>query len=213
MNAPSISGSASLGRRERQRATTRDAIATAALELFEEKGFTATTVDEIADRADVARRTFFRYFTTKEAVLLPDPAEYESRLLAVLDRLDPPVTMSQILNAFVAAATTIEEDATLHRRRAVVMASSDIRVDEVALGAFLTVRDAVVAHLAARAGLAEADPRLQLGVSLALFSFAHAYVRWAEHDAEGDLVAILEETVGLVQGLVTDTVVMGRPQA
>ncbi len=129
----------------------------------------------------------------------------------MLDRLDPPVTMSQILDALVEAATALEEDAMLHRRRAAVMASSDISVDQVALGAFLTARDTVVAHLAARAGLAESDPRLQLGVSLALFAFAHSFVLWAQGGSHDDLVAILSDTLDLVRGLVADEVVMGGP--
>ncbi|OPC78125.1 hypothetical protein B4N89_38660 [Embleya scabrispora] len=57
------------GLRERKKAQTRDAIRTAALDLFEEQGFEATTVDRICARANVAHRTFFRYYECKEALL------------------------------------------------------------------------------------------------------------------------------------------------
>ncbi|WP_157002380.1 TetR/AcrR family transcriptional regulator [Agromyces laixinhei] len=57
------------GRRERKRRTTRDAIAAAATELFVARGFAQTTIAEIADRADVAPRTFFLHFASKEDVL------------------------------------------------------------------------------------------------------------------------------------------------
>jgi AcrR family transcriptional regulator len=57
------------GRRERKKEETRRRITLAALELFHEKGFEATTVDEITERADVAKGTFFNYFPKKEAVL------------------------------------------------------------------------------------------------------------------------------------------------
>ncbi|MEF3405628.1 TetR/AcrR family transcriptional regulator [Agromyces sp. CCNWLW203] len=57
------------GRRERKRRTTRDAIATAATELFVARGFAQTTIAEIAGRADVAPRTFFLHFASKEDVL------------------------------------------------------------------------------------------------------------------------------------------------
>ncbi len=58
-----------LGRRERKKEETRRRITLAALELFHEKGFEATTVDEITERADVAKGTFFNYFPRKESVL------------------------------------------------------------------------------------------------------------------------------------------------
>src|SRR5262249_39712120 len=56
-------------RRERKKDETRERIARAAMALFAEKGFDATTVDEISVRADVAKGTFFNYFPRKEAVL------------------------------------------------------------------------------------------------------------------------------------------------
>ncbi|WP_327681501.1 TetR family transcriptional regulator [Kitasatospora sp. NBC_00458] len=60
---------AEIGLRDRKRARTRQAIRTAGLDLFEEQGFEGTTVDQICRRADVAHRTFFRYYACKEAIL------------------------------------------------------------------------------------------------------------------------------------------------
>lgn len=59
-----------LGRRERKKEETRQRIFQSALELFEQKGFDATTVDDITERADVAKGTFFNYYPRKESVLV-----------------------------------------------------------------------------------------------------------------------------------------------
>ena len=58
-----------LSRRERKKDETRQRIFREAIGLFRERGFEATTVDEITERADVARGPFFNYFPKKEAVL------------------------------------------------------------------------------------------------------------------------------------------------
>src|SRR5437868_12473955 len=70
--------------RQRHFDRTRAALVAAALDLFGERGFTATTVEEIAARADVATRTFFRYFPTKEAVLFHNMEEKLTKLRAQL---------------------------------------------------------------------------------------------------------------------------------
>jgi AcrR family transcriptional regulator len=68
-----------LGLRERKKAKTRAAIREHALRLFREQGYAETTVDQIADAAEVSPSTFFRYFPTKEDVVLDD--EFDTLLI------------------------------------------------------------------------------------------------------------------------------------
>jgi AcrR family transcriptional regulator len=76
-----------IGRRERKKAATRQALADAALRLFLERGYDRVGVKEIADAADVSVTTLFKHFPSKEALVFDQDAEHEAALVsAVRDR-------------------------------------------------------------------------------------------------------------------------------
>src|ERR1700756_5536364 len=83
---------AQAGLRERKKARTRAAIRQHALRLFREHGYQATTVEQIAAAAEVSPSTFFRYFPTKEDVVLRD--DLDTRMFEAFERQPP--SLSQV---------------------------------------------------------------------------------------------------------------------
>jgi AcrR family transcriptional regulator len=73
-------GTEGRGLRERKKDETRRNLREAAAHLFTERGFTQTTIADIVAEANVSERTFFRYFDSKEALLLPDTVELFARI-------------------------------------------------------------------------------------------------------------------------------------
>ncbi len=85
------------GLRERKKARTRAAIREHALRLFREQGYHATTVEQIAAAAEVSPSTFFRYFPTKEDVVLQD--DMETLMMEAFDRQPPEVGLVAAVRA------------------------------------------------------------------------------------------------------------------
>ncbi|MBO3680811.1 TetR/AcrR family transcriptional regulator [Streptomyces sp. NEAU-YJ-81] len=73
-----------VGRRERKKAATRQAIADAALQLFLERGYDQVSIRDIADAADVSTTTVFKHFTGKEALVFDREQDRESEVIAAV---------------------------------------------------------------------------------------------------------------------------------
>lgn len=98
------------GRRERKRRETRKRIVEAATKLFLERGYDATTMNDIADTADVSRRSLFDYFATKEDVLFANQEDFIPALVEEMQQRPksepwPILVEHAVTRAVVAAAT------------------------------------------------------------------------------------------------------------
>lgn len=182
--------------RERNKERVRDALIDAAFELFASEGFEATTIDAIAEKAGVARRTFFRYFPSKEAVLFPDR---EARLSAFRDHLQ---TDLGPVEAVRRGMLQLADDYTKRKKRVVrqqrIIASSGVTL------AYDFERDqeweqAVAELLGDRKGESEAVRRRARLAAGALLGVSRVVLRdWYESDGRGDLKARGEEALSLV---------------
>jgi AcrR family transcriptional regulator len=114
------------GLRERKKQQTREAIARAALRLFAERGYDETTLAEIAEAADVAPRTIFAYFDSKEDILFSEEGGYLDELKRRLDERSDGSTTVDALREFVACMKSPDEDDKL--RKKVIMASPALQM-------------------------------------------------------------------------------------
>jgi AcrR family transcriptional regulator len=97
------------GLRERKKIKTRETIRREAFRLIQENGFGATTVEQIAEAAEVSPSTFFRYFPTKESVLLAD--DLDPVILTALEEQPPDLSPSQaVRRAYQAAMANLSEE-------------------------------------------------------------------------------------------------------
>lgn len=114
-----------LGLRERKKIERRHAIERVALELFEDPGFDATTINEIAEAVGMSPRTFFYYFETKEDVVLADYARRLERIVGELDQRPVDEAPWSALGAsFLAVASDYESQRAQLLRRGTIMATN-----------------------------------------------------------------------------------------
>ena len=92
------------GLRERRRVKARRAIQECALDLFDERGFAAVTIEEIAAAAEVSPSSVYRYFGTKEGILVADEFDTmsEEALEEILDLTDPVGSLVRIVRNYEA---------------------------------------------------------------------------------------------------------------
>ena len=104
------------GLRERKKQQTRETIASVALQLFAERGYEHTTLAEIADAADISRRTIFAYFETKEDILFSDVPALLEQLRETLAQRPPGSTTVDALRHFLSSGAPMDDRAMLREK-------------------------------------------------------------------------------------------------
>jgi AcrR family transcriptional regulator len=178
---------------ERKRRLVRDELAEAALRLLARQGFEETTVDELAAAAGVSRRTFFRYFASKEDVVISSV-----------------VVVTEGIVAEVAARPAEEPPAVAIREAVKIVTLEDFAEDRAKSVALIRhtqnipalrarfaerqdlLRDDLAEVLAHRASRDEPAPRDHFAAGLGLLAFVGALQYWAASDGRADPAAILD---------------------
>ncbi len=180
------------GLRERNKLRRREQITDAALRLFAERGFDGATIDEIADAAEVSRRTFFRYFARKEDVLLDWKQRTAQELrdaLAVRPSHEAPIDAVHGALAAVAADYSARPDLTLGLIRLFESGPT------LAPGSDYHAWDEVLTEgLAVRLGVDPTrDPRPRLIANVGFAVLSATIQSWGARGGRDDLLGELEQ--------------------
>ena len=179
--------------RERKREKTRIALIARAMELFEQRGFDGTSVDAIAEAAEVSRRTFFRYFETKESVFF---APQQRRLSSFIDMLEERRSGEKAYDAvrrvlFAFARSYVAEREQLMKEYRIIADSRSLQAHELQID--LRWEHALARHLALDAVETRHGQAHGAIVAGAIIGMSHAVLRsWYAGGAESDLVGAAE---------------------
>jgi mycofactocin system transcriptional regulator len=183
----------------RRRATSRAELEQTAFALFAARGFDATTVDEIAAAAGIGRRTFFRYFPSKNDIPWGAFEDELERMRIRLKACPPEVPLADAIRlALIDFNRVAPAQVPLHRRRMelilrvpTLLAHSTLR--------FTAWREVVAEFVAERTGRRRDDLAPQAVAHAVLGVAIAAYEHWLD-DADADLGALLDDAMRQLTG-------------
>jgi AcrR family transcriptional regulator len=187
-----------LGLRERKKIKTREAIRTATYALVREQGYEATTIEQIADRAEVSPSTVFRYFPTKEDIVLTD--EYDPILLDEL-RARPadepwPETIRSVMRE--AIRTGIDEDIEVARLRTRLMVEVPAVRSRMMESMSVTGRMLCTA-IGERTGRDPDSLEVRVYAMALIGALMETSLYWAEKGHTEDFTALVDRTLAVLQ--------------
>ncbi len=160
----------------------RDRLVVAAVDLFTEQGYDATTVTQIAERAGVTRSTFFRHFSDKREVLAAGQETLSLLLAEGIAEAPASATPLGAVAAGLERASTALGPANRDlgpRLKAAVAASTELQERDALKSVGLTA--AMTTALVARG---VPDPTAQLAAELGVLAFKRGYAHWSESDRD-----------------------------
>jgi AcrR family transcriptional regulator len=169
----------------------RGRLAEAALELYSERGFEQTTVAEIAKRAGLTERTFFRHYADKREVLFAGSGALEELVAsAVADAPGSLGPLDAVAAGLTAAAAVLQRREFSRRRQAIIAANGELQERELIKLASLA---SAIAGALRRRGVA--DPAASLAAEAGIAVFRVAFERWVDETDERDLSRHIAESL------------------
>lgn len=170
----------------------------AAMESFLERGYEQTTVADIAERAGLTARTFFRYYADKREVLFGGSAVLEAKMVSALDAAPARSSALDAVAAALEAAGEMLGDRHKYakQRHAVIATNDELRERELIKMASLA--QALASGLRAR-GITETDASLAAETGIAVFRIA--FQTWIDGPARRRLPDIMRESMSKLRAL------------
>lgn len=191
------------GRRERKKQRTRDDLMRHAARLFAANGFDETTTEDIAEAADLSQRTFFRHFSSKEAVLYGDMEDLRLRVQeALVERPAGEPAVEAVRQAIMALADDYEADRD-HRLLQAKLAAAYPSVSAYSRAVVQAEweRELIVA-IAERLGVDPAvDPRPEIVAGAAMSALRVSIRRWTRSNGTEHLPEIVNESFDALAAL------------
>jgi AcrR family transcriptional regulator len=180
------------GNMPRWESNAHDRLQQAALDLYGERGFEQTTVAEIAKRAGLTERTFFRYFADKPEVLFSGSTALQDGILTrVADAPDTATPIEAVAAALEATADFFQDvRAYSIKRQAVIEANQELRERELIKMATLA---GAVAQTLRQRGVSE--PAATLAAEAGVVAFKTAFQRWINEPDQPDFAQLIRESI------------------
>jgi AcrR family transcriptional regulator len=189
MSTPDITYNKSMSRWQ---PNARSRLEQAALDLFVERGFDQTTVTEIAERAGLTERTFFRYFADKREVLFWGQDRLRELYVNTIEAApDSAAPIDMVTAALEAAVPVFHERRELARQRqAVIVANPGLQERELLKRTALA---SAMADALRRRGVT--DPAASLAADVGVIAFGTAFARWVSAPDGQDLSRLIRESL------------------